>query len=307
MVFLMIWLVLALSVAKAGVCPEDPSIQIQHRESGKWTSIYLAPGGANEATISMQLRLDNMRSWNSDFFTCDLSHRTDPTRPFEIVRLEVIDPAKAYHYHYDYHFRIGNLGGNPYLNFVYQLPFRQGEVHKINQGYFGTFSHQRGTDDQYAIDFDMPQGTIVCAARAGRVVGVRMDSTVGGPDPSFRSCDNHIVLKHDDGSYAEYVHLAPNGSLVRVGQNVTVGQPIGFSGRTGFSAGPHLHFSVYVPIDGLHIKSVPMRFESSEGIVEELIQGNYYQKSPTNASIRERNNAPTSGPDMEKLLDQVKF
>lgn len=72
----------------------------------------------------------------------------------------------------------------------------------------------------------------------------------GGADRSMRPFANYIIIKHADGTFAEYVHLQKDGALVRMGDEVTVGQPIGLSGQTGFASKPHLHFDVFQAIDG---------------------------------------------------------
>jgi murein DD-endopeptidase MepM/ murein hydrolase activator NlpD len=69
---------------------------------------------------------------------------------------------------------------------------------------------------------------------------------------------NFIRILHDDGSMALYAHLAVDGVLVRIGQEVTAGQRIGLSGNTGFSTGPHLHFAVQVN-RGMQLMSIPFR------------------------------------------------
>jgi len=43
---------------------------------------------------------------------------------------------------------------------------------------------------------------------------------------------------------ASYVHLDYHGSLVKVGQRVLEDEPIGISGLTGYTRGPHLRFMV---------------------------------------------------------------
>lgn len=58
---------------------------------------------------------------------------------------------------------------------------------------------------------------------------------------------NGVVIKHDNGSYTAYAHLAPNTITVKVGQRVSQGQVIGKSGSSGCSGGPHLHFSMLAP------------------------------------------------------------
>ena len=69
---------------------------------------------------------------------------------------------------------------------------------------------------------------------------------------------NFVRILHDDGTMALYAHLATNGALVRVGQQVRAGQRIGLSGTTGFTTGPHLHFVVQVN-RGMRLVSIPFR------------------------------------------------
>ena len=51
-----------------------------------------------------------------------------------------------------------------------------------------------GSGSENAVDWDVPEGTIICAAREGRVVGVRDDSTVSGTDPKFK---REVLIKTD--------------------------------------------------------------------------------------------------------------
>lgn len=90
-----------------------------------------------------------------------------------------------------------------------------------------------------AIDWAMPEGTPILAARAGTVsTVVESFSTVGNDG-------NVIEIEHDDGSFAAYIHLMYDGAVVEEGDKVSEGQLIGFSGNTGNSTGPHLHFHVW--------------------------------------------------------------
>jgi len=52
-----------------------------------------------------------------------------------------------------------------------------------------------------------------------------------------------IAIDHQNGLITLYAHFS--GYAVNVGQKVTAGQTIGYAGTTGFSTGPHLHFTVY--------------------------------------------------------------
>ncbi len=99
---------------------------------------------------------------------------------------------------------------------------------------------------KYAVDFICKEGTAVKAAADGVVVDLKSDSDVGGPGKELESFGNFIELKHENGEYSEYEHLKKGGILVKVGEKVTKGQIIGYSGATGWLAdlGPHLHFMV---------------------------------------------------------------
>ena len=146
----------------------------------------------------------------------------------------------------------------------YRLPFQKGETYRVSQGYEGRWSH-RG-QDRYAVDFAMPEGTTVCAAREGVVVDLKESSKTGGPDKKHKDEDNYVSIAHADGTIAEYHHLKHDGVLVEIGDAVTVGQAIALSGNTGYSTLPHLHFGVYSAVDGSHRQSHRVTFAAREGI-----------------------------------------
>lgn len=82
------------------------------------------------------------------------------------------------------------------------------------------------------IDFPVSTGTIIRAASSGTVVS----SGDGG------SYGNQVVIQHQKNLYSQYAHLSRLD--VKAGDEVEGGQPIGLSGSTGNSTGPHLHFEV---------------------------------------------------------------
>ena len=94
------------------------------------------------------------------------------------------------------------------------------------------------------MDFKVKKETKICAARDGVVIAAREDSDKGGLKPENMSDGNYISIQTSDGSVAHYWHLKKDGVLVNVGDTVIEGQLIGFSGNTGYSAFPHLHFEV---------------------------------------------------------------
>jgi hypothetical protein len=119
------------------------------------------------------------------------------------------------------------------------VPFACGRIHTVSQGH-DTGSHKH--NDTYAWDFRMPEGTPIVAAKDGTVRMARGDSTEGGCDEKFAPKANYVVISHGDGLETQYLHF--NAVVVKPGERVKQGQLIGFSGATGWSCGPHLHFKV---------------------------------------------------------------
>lgn len=99
---------------------------------------------------------------------------------------------------------------------------------------------------KHSVDFIVEEGTPVVAAADGTVIDLKSDSDIGGLEPELESFGNFVELKHEHGECSEYEHLKKDMVLVRVGDKVTCGQVIGYSGATGWLAhlGPHLHFMV---------------------------------------------------------------
>jgi murein DD-endopeptidase MepM/ murein hydrolase activator NlpD len=119
------------------------------------------------------------------------------------------------------------------------VPFACGRIYPVSQGH-DTGSHKY--NDTYAWDFRMPEGTPIVAAKDGVVRMARGDSTEGGCDEKFASKTNYVVVSHGDGLETQYLHFS--AVVVKAGEQVRQGQLLGFSGATGWSCGPHLHFKV---------------------------------------------------------------
>lgn len=96
----------------------------------------------------------------------------------------------------------------------YRVPFASGKKIKVGQSCHGDFSHHRGGPFQYAVDFSVPVGTPLHAAREGVVAKVKIDSNIGGRDPSYKKHGNTIKVIHDDGTVGLYLHLQKNGAVV---------------------------------------------------------------------------------------------
>lgn len=140
----------------------------------------------------------------------------------------------------------------------YASPLLPAGNYRIVQGFNGNYSHSGAS--RYAVDFAAPVGTPVFAARGGVVIATKADGRQGGPSRTLAKHANYVAIFHDDGTTGEYYHLKYQGVAVSRGDKVTRGQLIGYSGNTGFSSLPHLHFGVYVAKPHGKYQSVPITF-----------------------------------------------
>jgi murein DD-endopeptidase MepM/ murein hydrolase activator NlpD len=113
---------------------------------------------------------------------------------------------------------------------------------KITQNFGTTAFSQSGAYNgkgHNGVDFRASVGTPVKSALSGVV------QATGNTD-QYAGCYSYgkwVLVKHNNGLstlYAHLSHIAANS-----GAQVSTGQVIGYSGNTGYSTGPHLHFTVY--------------------------------------------------------------
>ncbi|TGK16754.1 M23 family metallopeptidase [Leptospira kmetyi] len=212
------------------------------------------------------------------------NYRPDVTLPFPYVSKGSAEPQKVFtlnlinndkdrSYSSSIYVRAGDFNAPKNKNVIYRLPFESAS--RIGQGYNGKFTHNG--QFPYALDFTLPEGSAVVAAREGIVITTEDKYKLGGTTPYYKDKANFIQILHKDGSIAEYAHLKYKGVLVQVGQTVRTGEKIGLSGNTGFSSAPHLHFHVFKPTSDFQIlDSFPTTFETDEGVLDELKEGVVY-------------------------------
>jgi murein DD-endopeptidase MepM/ murein hydrolase activator NlpD len=157
-------------------------------------------------------------------------------------------------------------------SYIYRLPFENKKKVFLIQAYESKMSH-RG---EKALDFKIKKGTKICAARDGVVSAMRKDSDKGGLKQEYMMDANYISITHNDGSVAHYWHLQKNGVNVNIGDTIKTGQLIGYSGSTGYSAFPHLHFEVQGYNTSGSFVQIPTRFYTNKGI-KYLRPGKFYR------------------------------
>ena len=223
-----------------------------------------------------QPKVENMSSIGEHFNNWYLIEgNTTKLRLAQFVPLDVNKPF-AFKQIPRFRVNVGNVLKTDYdKDYVYDLPYNKGKNFNVIQGYNGDYSHR----NQYAIDFNMPEGTEVLAARKGIVVQIKDNSNINCPNEACASEGNYIEIIHPDGTIADYYHIRLNGSKVKIGDKIEKGQVIALSGNTGYSNGPHLHFVCY-SFANKKRKTIKTLFRTGNGDnIKYLLQGNTYRKN----------------------------
>lgn len=193
-----------------------------------------------------------------------------------LMVLAGIDGPEEPDFRYEFDWTAGRMDAVHDDDHVYQLPFASGESYRVLQGYGAGFSHT-GLE-RWTVDFDMPVGTPVHAARGGVVVRVQERHDRSCWEPGCGRYANFVVILHEDMTTGEYYHLMHQGVAVSVGEQVGPGELIGYSGDTGKSTMPHLHFGVYRASSWGRTQSLPVRFDTADGLLERPRSGLRYRR-----------------------------
>ena len=114
--------------------------------------------------------------------------------------------------------------------FVFPLAYAT----KITDAYGYRIHPLSGTKKWHnGVDFAAGEGTAIYATKAGTVTSATYNEAYG----------NMVTINHGDGYSSLYGHMT--NYIVSVGDTVSAGQTIGYVGSTGWSTGPHLHFTIY--------------------------------------------------------------
>lgn len=215
-----------------------------------------APNANITRSITLNLSLKNLKS-DLVFPQYYVLRSSEPIR---VTQLAVENETKEIFYSVSILDYFGDWDRTHDDSVTYSLPFPKGIRSRIGQGYNGHFTHVGAL--QYSIDFTLPIGTPIHSARRGRVVQVVKKYTEGGIRNDLLSKANSILIQHDDGTIGNYAHLKKDGVVVNEGDYVEEGQLIGYSGNTGYSQGPHLHFEVHKPKKGSTVETIPTFFKT---------------------------------------------
>jgi murein DD-endopeptidase MepM/ murein hydrolase activator NlpD len=280
------WQVLLLLVLGGlGILPShavasEKTLKISTKQIEGVTHFYVHNLDAADMTATFDMKLVNLNC--SAPLPCTVTVAGGQTA--EAFTLSPVQKSVPWDYRYTDTYTIGSATAQHDDNYIYSLPYAAGETFSVSQGYHGRFSHTG--PDEYSIDWKMPPGTPVHAARGGVVVQSKDDSNVGGPNRKFQNLANCVMIRHSDGTIGIYAHLQKSGNRVKVGDRVNVGDWIAMSGNTGFTSGPHLHFSVFKTKSGKERESLPVKFQTSFDSAVTLVEGKSYQSLPVTQPAR---------------------
>jgi murein DD-endopeptidase MepM/ murein hydrolase activator NlpD len=244
-------------------------LKFNTEKQGSYQELYVTNSGNGNITLAVEF--DQLDNCNSNPYSPEVT-----VHPGEYTKIATISRSasnEAWKYHYKFWSVWGSTNAM-HDGTTYQLPYYSGKSFKVIQGFNGTLTHFG--DQAYAIDWNMPENTPVLAARGGIVVDTEESFSEGGASDYYKDEVNFVKILHSDGTIGRYFHFGYGKVNVSAGQKVKAGELIGYSGNTGFSTCPHLHFDVSKPINGKQMESVPFAFSTSNSDSDELIQGQVY-------------------------------
>ena len=232
---------------------------VEKVEQNKEVSYWLYNKKPFVVTVTLEVETSNLKTSATNQRQHIVNQVLQGYQRVKVLVLHPIDTKQRIWYDESFYWAPGNMLAQHQKDAVYQYPYADGDYFPIVQGFGGGYSHSGAS--QSAVDFAMPVGTPIHAARAGIVIDLVEQHSSGGASLKYAKYANYVVILHGDDTTGEYYHLRKDGVAVTQGERVTAGQLIGYSGNTGFSSLPHLHFAVYHAKPFGKYQSLPFAFE----------------------------------------------
>ena len=160
----------------------------------------------------------------------------------KLFSISVIDPQAAVQFNYKSGFQKGCIHPNVNQNIIYLLPITPGTQAQVYE-----MSPVKSSDSGswYVLRLKMKPGDTIYAARKGIVNDIQDQNGANDAGQASIGTENFIEIAQPDCSFARYGILRKNSALVKPGQLVKAGQPIGLVGGDAYGRGSDLRFSVY--------------------------------------------------------------
>jgi hypothetical protein len=161
----------------------------------------------------------------------------------KLFTISAIDAQAAVRFKYSNGFQKGCMHPVVNQNIIYLFPITPGknaQVYEMSPSYKSADSAA-----WYVLRLKMKPGDTIYAARKGVVNMVEDQNGANDAGQPSIGTENFIEITQVDCSFARYGILKKNSSLVKPGQQVKAGQPIGLVGGDAYGRGSELRFSVY--------------------------------------------------------------
>lgn len=237
---------------------KKPEVSLAYRLVGRQIQFH----ATNEfhAPVELVLVLDVLENVERPPADHPMNWLLAPRSQTELLQLDAVGEVGVPNISYRFLYLHGDPNAVHRIDRPYRAPFAIANKFKVSQAPPIRVTHNTA-DSFYAVDFAMPVGTDVYAARGGTVIEVASTNFRAGSNPGEKGASANLVrILHDDGTIGVYAHLNWNTIRVKPGDKVKRGEYIADSGNTGFSTGPHLHFVVLRNVGG-HLESLPVVFE----------------------------------------------
>jgi hypothetical protein len=306
------WIVCCSLLLLCGILPAQRPVVVSVSQNAPGSYQFTA---TNNAFCNYVLEigfktLDNLGS--SQALPYRVMIKPGKTSLFRLTKVNASIPEK-------FEYRIGYYRGclRPKIDtgFTYILPIAPGKEAQAYEMQNLGISHSGTQDmkDWYVIRLRMKPGDTIYASRRGTVSEVSDNSGLndqGAPSPGE---ENFIEIFHSDCSFGHYGVLRKNSALVKPGQQVQIGDPIGLVGGDKFGRGSEARISVYyiMPADttgtsqdmSVYWQYLPMRFWTKRNGRGSLKNGASYTSERTEAllsqeltpqELKKRKSRPTS-------------
>ncbi|MBL4574716.1 MAG: M23 family metallopeptidase [Opitutaceae bacterium] len=245
------------------------AVKVYVKEKGDSLNFYVKNKSAVAITIDFDVKLfDLIADTEQNVFVVEA--KTEK----KLFSLRRLNGSTEWVFHYDSNFRMGSAHSIHDDSYRYRIPFEKGKLVEVTQGF--EEKHRHSEELRYAIDWVVPEGTPVYAARGGVVIRLVEKYRKGGKEEKYRTRGNCLFVLHSDGTIGAYLHFKRKGIVVKKGDRIEAGTLVGYSGNTGYSAEPHLHFDVRVPADGKTLKTFPVSFRTAADPEVVLQRGQAY-------------------------------
>jgi murein DD-endopeptidase MepM/ murein hydrolase activator NlpD len=163
-----------------------------------------------------------------------------------LFTLKPLQANQGISFRFSYKYQKGRLLSKPPKPNVYLFPFSKTKAHRANQtqNILELIAGKKITDF-YGMSFQMEKGDTIFAARRGIVSEIKNEFDTHPESVWFSSNTNFVEVFHQDGTFGKYNRFKKGTIMVKAGQSVEAGQPIGIVADDTFEGNTLMQLTVY--------------------------------------------------------------